>query len=436
MANISNVKVKQGNVLSLSGSSVEITGSTTTVGGNLNVLGTVTAAELIVNTVTTASTVFTSGSTKFGDEAGDTHQFTGSVNVFGLVSSSVGFSGSAAGLTGLVKSVVAGPNISASAPDVNGAVTVRLSSSITSDLTDLTASSGLSASVGKFTTLSASTAEFSGNVLIYGSASLSNTSAAYIKYTGLPQDKIEIFPGLLVSGSSIISGNLDVTGSVSASSFTGNGAGLTNLPAANLSGVVPLANGGTGQSLSGDLTGKLLIGSGSSLVTGSLVAGNNITINSSSGSIAISASFDAGIQSVTSSDPNLQIQNGTGPDVTASLASNLSVVSLTASAGLNTVNLLVTGSFTIGQRTVTGSASILSTDQVVFANATSGPLTVTLPAVSTGSAGRQLVVKKVDASTDTVTVSGSIDGGSFFELNGPYQSITLVCDGSTNWFVL
>jgi hypothetical protein len=436
MANIANVKVKQGNVLSLSGSSVEITGSTTTVGGNLNVLGTVTAAELIVNTVTTASTVFTSGSTKFGDEAGDTHQFTGSVNVFGLVSSSVGFSGSAAGLTGLVKSVVAGPNISASAPDVNGAVTVRLSSSITSDLTDLTASSGLSASVGKFTTLSASTAEFSGNVLIYGSASLSNTSAAYIKYTGLPQDKIEIFPGLLVSGSSIISGNLDVTGSVSASSFTGNGAGLTNLPAANLSGVVPLANGGTGQSLSGDLTGKLLIGSGSSLVTGSLVAGNNITINSSSGSIAISASFDAGIQSVTSSDPNLQIQNGTGPDVTASLASNLSVVSLTASAGLNTVNLLVTGSFTIGQRTVTGSASILSTDQVVFANATSGPLTVTLPAVSTGSAGRQLVVKKVDASTDTVTVSGSIDGGSFFELNGPYQSITLVCDGSTNWFVL
>ena len=477
MANIANVKVKQGNILSLSGSSVEITGSTTTVGGDLNVQGTISASVLTISeTIISSSVVYHSGSTKFGDEAGDTHTFTGSVSINGLVSSSVGFSGSGAGLTNLtgassqfpsfqqdVRNQLSGVGainynpangqisttaLTAAVTQINPGnnivvtsgsgptATVALTSSITGGLDNIKVTNEVSGAVGRFTTLSASNAEFSGNVLIYGTASLSpNPSAAYIRYTGLPQDKIEIVPGLLVSGSSIISGNLDVTGSVSASSFTGNGTGLTNLPAANLSGVVSITNGGTGQS-SPPTNGQLLIGSGSSFVLGTLTAGDNIVINNSSGSITISASVDVGIQSVTSSDPNLQIQNGTGPDVTASLASNLSVVSLTASAGLNTVNLLATGSFTIAQRTVTGSASILSTDQVVFANASSGSLTVTLPAVGAGSAGRQLVVKKVDAGADTVTVSGSIDGGSFFELNGPYQSITLVCDGSTNWFVL
>ena len=65
----------------------------------------------------------------------------------------------------------------------------------------------------------------------------------------------------------------------------------------------------------------------------------------------------------------------------------------------------------------------------------SDPLTVTLPEVAGENAGRQLTVKKVDSTENTVTISGSVDGAAYYELNGPYQSVTLVSDGSTNWFV-
>ena len=71
----------------------------------------------------------------------------------------------------------------------------------------------ISSSIITTNVLSASHAEFSGSVLIYGTASLaSNPTAAYLKYKELPIDKIEIFPGLLVSGSTVISGNLNVGG--------------------------------------------------------------------------------------------------------------------------------------------------------------------------------------------------------------------------------
>jgi hypothetical protein len=473
MANISNVKVKQGNVLSLSGSSVEITGSTTTVGGDLNVLGTVTAQELIVNTITSASTVFTSGSTQFGDNANDSHTFSGSVNVFGLVSSSVGFSGSGAGLTNLtgassqfpnfqqdvrnqlsgvgainynpangqisttaltaaITQINAGDNIVVTNP-TGSTTTIALTSSITGGLDNIKVTNEVSGAVGRFTTLSASTAEFSGNVLIYGTASLSsNPEAAYVRFDSV-KDKIVIFPGLDVSGSSIVSGNLNVTGSVSASSFTGSGAGLTNLPAANLSGVVPLANGGTGQSLSGDLTGKLLIGSGSSLVTGSLIAGTNVGIVTGSGSITINVTGSLGISQVTSSDPNLEIQNGTGPVVTASLNTTLTgLVSVTTDELTVNTTAVLTGQVRLSITAVTASYLVQDTDNVLMVTNT-GTITITLPSEPVD--GRLLIVKKKTNSIETVTLDGiEVDGESTFDLNGPYQSVTLVAYDD-RWFI-
>ena len=51
-------------------------------GQNVNVLGTLTAQE-IYTTYVTSSVMFKSGSTKFGDDTGDRHEFTGSLNVSG-----------------------------------------------------------------------------------------------------------------------------------------------------------------------------------------------------------------------------------------------------------------------------------------------------------------------------------------------------------------
>lgn len=55
-----------------------------TISGNLDVLGTVTVNELHI-TYVTSSIIYTSGSTKFGDTADDTHQFTGSLFVSGNI---------------------------------------------------------------------------------------------------------------------------------------------------------------------------------------------------------------------------------------------------------------------------------------------------------------------------------------------------------------
>ena len=430
MANVANVKVLAGNQVQVSGAAVQLTGSGASLtvsssqvvvtgsvltNGNVTVGGTLTAANLVVNTVTTASTVFTSGSTRFGDEPDDSHIFTGSVNINGVVSSSVGFSGSATGLTGVIKSVTAGTNLTAST--VNGAVTVALTSSITGGLNTL---SGVQ--TGSFTVLSASTAEFSGNVLIYGTASLSsNPDAAYVRYvasSGSIVDKIVIFPGIYTDGQ------------VTASLFSGSGAGLTNLPAANLTGIVPLVNGGTGQSLSGNLTGKLLIGSGSSLVTGSLIAGTNVNIVTGSGSITVSVTGSLGVSEITSSDPNITVTNGSGPTVTLDLNSNITVDTITSSVGS-----FLSGSIRFGVREITGSYTVVASDSVILANAASGTFNVVIP--TTPQAGRVLVLKKSDGTENSVNiVSGTIDGEASFGLNGPYQSITIVAGTGNNWNII
>ena len=56
--------------------------TTDTLTGNLTVTGTLTAQEFVTELVS-SSVMYDSGSTKFGDTADDTHQFTGSVNITG-----------------------------------------------------------------------------------------------------------------------------------------------------------------------------------------------------------------------------------------------------------------------------------------------------------------------------------------------------------------
>jgi len=356
MANIANVSVKSGNVLSLSGSSVQVTGSIS-ASGDLYLGGKLTAREYYTQIVT-SSVIYESGSTKFGDTQDDTHQFTGSVNITGAVNvigvvSASSFTGDGSGLTGLslggsaVTSLTAGSNLSASAS--TGAVTVALTSSITSGVTTLTGVTNIGATTGSFVVVS------------------------------------------------------------------GNGAGITNITASNI------------PNFSADVRGQLS-------ATGS------VSYNPSTGVISSSALTAA----VTQINPgsNIGVSGGSGPTATVSLSAsvsgltNLSSSAITGSVILANNSFKAAGSFTVAQITTTGSYVVVDTDQVVFANASSAPLTITLPAIAAGNAGRQLVVKKIDISVNTVTISGSVDGALFYELNGPYQSVTLVSDGSTYWFVL
>jgi hypothetical protein len=418
MANIANVKVLQGNVLSLSGSSVQITGSTT-VSGNLTVQGTVFADALRVDVLTQNVVIQTSGSTIFGDNASDIHTFSGSVNitgglaVTGTVSASV-FSGSAAGLTGIIKSVTIGDNLTGST--VDGAVTVALTGSITGGLTSISALTNLSSS-----TVTAS------NLLVTGTASLAENNLAYVRYAGLPDDKVVIYPGLLVSGSAVVSGNLDVTGSVSASSFTGSGANLKDIPLSALTGAAE---------------GKIILGSGTTFVTASLFSGSGITINSGTIAgvpfLAITGSA-TGVTEV-SGGANIVIDNGQGPAVTASLSEDLTGLNSISSSFVDVVTLSaatasLTGQLRLAISGVVGPDSVTLDDShnVIVADALAGAVTITIP--NEPADGRVLVIKKSDDGPNTVTVSGTIDSQAFFELNGPYQSITLIALDN-NWNVV
>lgn len=450
MSNVSNVKVLTGNQLQLSGASVQLTASgpasvtvsssqiiltgTVSASGDVFVAGRLTANEYYTQIVS-SSVIYQSGSTKFGNSADDTHQFTGSVFITGALSAS-SYVGNGSGLTGVVTSVNLGPTSNLSASATSGAITIALSQSL--DITNVTASNTVSASVGKFTTLSASNAEFSGNILIYGTASLANADAAYVRYVS-SIDKVRVFPGLDVSGSSTISGNLDVTGSVSASLFSGSGAGLINLPAANLSGTVAIAKGGTGQTAT-PTNGQLLIGSGSSFVLNTLTPGSGVTIANASGSITISATGAGGTVTSVSAGNNIGVVSGTTTPI-VSLSSSVTGLTNVSSSNLTaSIGLFAGGTFVVQARTVTSAHTIdsVTQDHVVFADATSGSVTVTL--VDATTKGRQLVVKKADASVNTVTVSGSatgsIDTAVNFQLNGPFQSITLVADGTSKWFIV
>lgn len=82
--------------------------------------------------------------------------------------------------------------------------------------------------------------------------------------------------------------------------------------------------------------------------------------------------------------------------------------------------------------------TISGTDVVIFADAASGNVTITLPLASSFS-GYNFYVKRIDSSANSCTVgrSGSdlIDGATSFSLDTQYFAIRAVSNGS-NWYII
>lgn len=90
------------------------------------------------------------------------------------------------------------------------------------------------------------------------------------------------------------------------------------------------------------------------------------------------------------------------------------------------------------ESTVTNAASpytVLSTDSVISCNATGGAVVINLPAAT--ATGRQLVIKKIDASANacTPTRAGSdlIDAATTISMTVQYSSIVIVDSASAVW---
>jgi len=88
--------------------------------------------------------------------------------------------------------------------------------------------------------------------------------------------------------------------------------------------------------------------------------------------------------------------------------------------------------------TITGDTTVTTSNVVVFANATSGAIDVTLY-LAASNGGRTLTVKKTDSSANAVSIlragSETIDGATSTTLYHQNEAVTLISDNS-NWLII
>lgn len=93
---------------------------------------------------------------------------------------------------------------------------------------------------------------------------------------------------------------------------------------------------------------------------------------------------------------------------------------------------------TFATATKTSGYTIGASDTVIFADATSGNVTITLPTASSLS-GYRFYVKRIDGSANTCSIARSstdtIDGATSVSLDLQYTSLTLVSNGSA-WYII
>jgi hypothetical protein len=98
----------------------------------------------------------------------------------------------------------------------------------------------------------------------------------------------------------------------------------------------------------------------------------------------------------------------------------------------------VWGDATLATATKTSGYTITGTDVVIFANASTGSVAITLPTASS-FAGYRFYVKRTDSSANSCTVARSgtdtIDGQTSISLDIQYTCLTLVSDGSA-WYII
>ena len=426
MANIANVKVKAGNVLELSGSSVSISGSgglnlhtqnggivadagtgaiqlTASAGvgiqGDLRVSGTIEAHTLkIIETVQSSSVVQRNGSTRFGDTegafgAGDLHEFSGSVSISDqLRAASLTGSLSGSYITGLgdkqlLVGTTSGDNvvreISGSAGvvvDYDTAGKIILSVATTGNDAFVTVASEQTVTGKKIfqNALNQFTGSFSGSAQITNINDLAVTS--------------------IVGGSGLTAteSNGQVTLNI------GQGDGITvNADEIAVDSTVVRTSGD--QSIAGtkSFSDAIILGNASQLI--------------SSGSVIISGSSGLLIEE----DSKLIVSGSTELH-----GSTLIDGTLEASKSLSLTGIL---------SVLTGETGSVNNNHAVVLSADNAE--IGLPAAVNG---RTLIVKKIDEGGQGVHISGSnqqIDGDLIYSLYGPYQSVTLIASGSA-WYVL
>lgn len=154
------------------------------------------------------------------------------------------------------------------------------------------------------------------------------------------------------------------------------------------------------------------------------VSGANLT-NLNATNLASGTVPDARFPATLPATNGSQLTNLSSSALTGALPA-ISGAALTAVTGTAVTHAVVTK--TVGDSPYT----VVSTDETILVNAVGGAVTITLPSATSG---RILTVKKIDASGNAVTLSGTVDGAASPTLTIQWQSRILQGDGS-NWVIL
>jgi len=135
--------------------------------------------------------------------------------------------------------------------------------------------------------------------------------------------------------------------------------------------------------------------------------------------------------------PPLRVREADGsPDVIPVWDISVTNTTLTDNGG-GSVDLNTVGGGTGSTSTVTTTYTITTSDRYIFADASGGAFTITLPTAASSS-GLKFTIKKIDSSANAVTVDGdgaeTIDSAANYALTVQFESIDVVSDG-TEWHI-
>jgi len=217
--------------------------------------------------------------------------------------------------------------------------------------------SGLTGTAATFSSsLTASSGSFTGNVSVGGT--LTYEDVTNVDSVGLVTAR---------TGINVLAGGINAVGVVTATTFAGSGANLTNLPSAQLTGALPAISGAALTGLpAGGVTIRSAGGSalGSGITDINFQSGATVTASGAGSTITISAGISTAETSGSNSVVTLDLSNAQDHKITAT-----GITTITCSGGIegesHTVRITNSGTSTVGFSTFflfpSGSAPSLPT---------------------------------------------------------------------------
>ena len=243
-----------------------------------------------------------------------------------------------------------------------------------------------------------------GAVTLAGTLAIANGGSG----TTTAQGAMNAFAGAVTSGSYLRGNGTNVAMSTIQAADVPTLNQNTTGTAANVTGVVAVANGGTGLS-STPTNGQLNIGNGTGFTRATLSAGTGISITNGAGSISIASSVTA-VTSVTGTSPVVS-SGGTTPAISlasgygdtqnpyASKTANYFLAAPNGAAGAPTFRAVVAADIPTLNQNTTGSAGSVS-NTVTFNNGGAGDASGT---TYNGSAARTISYNSIGAPSTTGT---------------------------------